>query len=162
MIETDELKKLNKELAKISKELMQVVKDTPPGVTQELAVWANTIRNHIIESMSRGTKTGRKYTRGKKDHRASAPGEAPAVDSGELISRIIFDVRDMEVEIGPEIGGSSGDQEKSYAYYLEFGTPEGQMEPRPYLAPAVKEYESDMLKAVGDKIIDIVKKGFPE
>jgi hypothetical protein len=37
-------------------------------------------------SIQRGPKTGRVYKRGKVQHRASAPGEPPATDTGRLVS----------------------------------------------------------------------------
>ena len=50
-------------------------------------------------------KTGRIYRHGKVEHQASAPGEAPATDTGNLVNSIASDrVRPMlhEVTVGAE------------------------------------------------------------
>lgn len=85
--------------------------------------------------------TGRLYDRGRtkkgykrKPHRASAPGEPPAVDTGRLRASIGFE------RLGPwtyRVGTGV-----EYAGYLEFGTigPEytgGRILPRPFMRPAL-------------------------
>lgn len=76
-------------------------------------------------------KTGREYPRGAngdKIHRASAPGEAPATDTGALVSSTYFTKVDaMTSAIGSRL---------EYAFHLEFGTLK--MEPRPSWVPAAE------------------------
>ena len=81
-----------------------------------------------------GPKTGRKYLRRGKTktgkprfHRASAPGEAPATDTGFLMSGIRAQMTDFTHGIITIAA--------PYAGWLEFGT--RKMEPRPYIRPAV-------------------------
>ena len=79
-------------------------------------------------------KSGRFYKVSKRGalHQASAPGEAPAVDTGNLragiktdeVTPILFEVR-----VAAE-----------YASYLEYGT--RRMLPRPYVAPAIETIKS--------------------
>jgi HK97 gp10 family phage protein len=73
-------------------------------------------------------KSGRVYRRGGRTHTASAPGEAPAVDTGFLInsiqSRIISDT-EGEIAINTE-----------YGEFLEFGT--SRMAARPFVEPAIE------------------------
>lgn len=151
MIDSEALKKLNRKLDKIGKKLMGVVKEIPNPITQELAIGASNIRNTIITSMQRDKKTGKKYRRGKKEHQASAPGEAPAVDYGELLRSIMFDVREMEVEVGNEAGAP-------YGKFLEEGTKH--IEPRPWLEPAVSEHFAGILSRVGKVSFEIMGKPF--
>jgi phage gpG-like protein len=77
-------------------------------------------------------KTGREYPRGangEKIHRASAPGEAPATDWGDLVnSTYLTKVDDYTAAIGSRL---------AYAFYLEFGTL--RMEPRPSWVPAAEK-----------------------
>jgi phage gpG-like protein len=77
-------------------------------------------------------KTGREYPRGangEKIHRASAPGEAPATDTGALVSSTYFTkVDDYTAAIGSRL---------DYAFWLEFGTL--RMEPRPSWVPAAEK-----------------------
>src|SRR3954453_1205524 len=85
------------------------------------------------ERIHRPPKTGRLYRtfNKRKLHRASAPGESPATDSGTLASRVFHDV---------QAGGFAASvfSDVNYASYLEFGT--RRMAPRPYLAPALREH----------------------
>lgn len=75
-------------------------------------------------------KSGNVYPRGKDgEHTASAPGESPASDSGNLIGSIgppIF--KTLEAKIGTPV---------EYALYLEEGTTN--IEPRPLWEKTVKE-----------------------
>ena len=83
---------------------------------------ANELRNSALTVLS-GSGSGRKY--GK--HRASAPGEPPAVRSGAF--RLSWKPRTYAF-------GTSYfsiiDSYVWYAYWLENGTPGGQMAPRPH------------------------------
>lgn len=76
-------------------------------------------------------KTGREYPRGKngdKIHRASAPGEAPATDTGALVSSTYFAKPDkFTAAIGSRL---------DYAFFLEFGAMK--IEPRPSWIPAAE------------------------
>lgn len=68
-----------------------------------------------------------------KPHQASAPGEAPATDTGGLISSIIPDfIGDFEAFI---------EVQKEYGYWLEFGTKF--MEARPFVDPIWSDLEPD-------------------
>ena len=62
-------------------------------------------------------------------HRASAPGEAPATDTGGLVSSIYFE---QKTKLSTEIGSRL-----PYAYWLEFGTKK--IKPRPSWRPAVEK-----------------------
>lgn len=61
-------------------------------------------------------------------HWPSAPGHPPAIDSGRLISSIVFDSGDGRLEIGSEDKGGVVAQ---YAVYLEEGT--DKMKARPFI-----------------------------
>ena len=86
------------------------------------------VETRMKVSMSTGTKSGRAYKRGEKVHVASAPGEAPAVDTGHLISTIVAKALSLFTWL-IEIGAS-------YARPLEFGSGPGSA--RPFVRPAVK------------------------
>lgn len=82
---------------------------------------ALTMIGNVRRQIQRGPKTGRIYTRGKIKHRASAPYEAPATDTGTLVSSIYY------TQDGP-YSATIGSR-LPYAYHLEFGT--FRMKPRP-------------------------------
>ena len=76
----------------------------------------------------------------------SAPGEAPAVDTGRLRASITHRV---EMESGEVVGYVGTNVE--YAPYLEFGTT--RMKPRPFMVPAI-ERNRDWIK---NKLASVVK-----
>lgn len=149
MIELRGIDKMNAELAAMAKRLDGAAIEMPETIKRRLTVGANAIRNTIIKSMARGKKSGKFYLRGGKTHRASAPGEAPAVDSGELLRAIVYDVRAMEIEVGAEAGAP-------YAELLEEGT--SRMEARPFLEPAVEEHRDAIINAVGKDVNKTIEK----
>ncbi len=96
---------------------------------------AYAIQGDAVKSIQRGPKTGREYPRGKKTHRASAPGEAPASDTGNL-------ARNIRVKVNRSKGEVAVEANTPYAAALEFGTrgnpskKQPPMQPRPFMGPA--------------------------
>ncbi len=83
------------------------------------------------ESIIRGAKSGRLYRRGKTViHRASAPGEAPANDTGRLASAFKASASPLSLEASVTAG-------TAYAAHLEYGTTK--MAARPFLRPAAEK-----------------------
>jgi len=98
---------------------------------------ARSILSHAQIAMSE-PKHGKAYRRGERVHIASAPGEAPAVDTGALrASGYVEPVQPGTWEVGFTA---------EYAAAEEFGTP--RIEPRPYLRPAVEAYRERFLAAI--------------
>lgn len=90
-------------------------------------------------------KTGAIYQRGKIRHQSSAPGEAPATDTGTLVSSIYY--------IGaksPRIGSRL-----PYAFYLEYGTM--MMRPRPSWVHAVVAARKQLNNDI-DQLLKALKK----
>lgn len=81
-------------------------------------------------------KSGEVYQRGEKYHRASAPGEAPAVDTGNLVGSL------DQVMQTPLRGVLFVTAE--YAPGLEYGTVN--MEPRPFMTPAAERARPEFLR----------------
>ena len=83
-------------------------------------------------------KSGRIYQRGNVAHQASAPGEAPATDTGALVnSAYTKKLADADYETGFTV---------EYAAALEFGT--AHIAPRPYLRPAVEAVKKAFIDAI--------------
>lgn len=85
-------------------------------------------RNNILADMRKAPKGGRRYKRGRRFHIASAPGEAPAIDTGFLARSITSEValNTLIVTAGT-----------SYASYLEDGT--RRMAARPFMENNVRK-----------------------
>lgn len=102
------------------------------GAAEEVA--SGLIRHTIydleatIEEAMAQPKHGRLYPRGSRVHQASAPGEAPAIDTGNLIES-------MEPQFPSPTKGVLAILAE-YAAYLEFGT--RHIGVRPYAQPAVQ------------------------
>ena len=134
------------------------------ALENEIAFAAVNTGNKARESIRKGPKTGNVYTHTfvtingqavpikpragqnlSPRHQASAKGEAPATDTGRLISSITQEkTGDSEWIVGSKV---------EYSKWLEFGT--RKMGERPFLRPALKkagkEFEKRMTKKLGGK-----------
>lgn len=99
----------------------------------------------VKKKIQRGPKTGEVYnkTRPNRVHRASAPGQPPATDTGRLVSSIYYRRGKMSATVGSSL---------AYAYYLEFGTMK--MRPRPAWVPSVQENRAKF----NDRIREAIRK----
>ncbi len=93
----------------------------------------------FIRATLTGPRHGRVYRRGRRVHVASAPGEPPAVDTGNLVNSVAarpnIVVRALQaigiVSVGAE-----------YALFLEKGTKK--MAKRPYAQKTLDDYKDDL------------------
>jgi hypothetical protein len=76
------------------------------------------LQNDIKQRIQRGPKTGRVYKRGGVLHQASAPGQAPATDTGRLVNSVYLDDEGIQSGRAQVSVGSL----LAYARYLEYGT----------------------------------------
>lgn len=84
-----------------------------------------------IQSIQQGGRSGRTYNRKGISHQASAAGEAPKTDKGNLVSNITFQKDGM-------LNYSAGSRRGApYGAWLELGT--RNISPRPWLSPAYKQ-----------------------
>lgn len=123
----------------------KVVFNNLPKISAEMAVGAQAVVVKTCEEILRistesmqGPKTGRIYRRGKKEHQASAPGEAPAIDYGVLVNSIQLDF--------PRPGVGVVYTNTEYAPVLEFGGI--RMEARPFFKPAAEKVFPAFLEAM--------------
>jgi hypothetical protein len=84
-----------------------------------------------VTGIQRGPKTGLTYKRRGVMHRASAPGQYPATDTGTLASRV-----DFNLPTASNLRGSVGTN-IFYGPMLEFGT--SKMAARPWLLPSFRQ-----------------------
>lgn len=141
------MQKINRDLSKIGRELIKNASRVEGAVARVLTIQGNAMRNHIIESMRKSPPdTAVIYRKGKNRniiHHPSMPGNPPRVDSGELVRSILFDVERYSLEIGVAGGGI-------YGKWLEEGT--SKMKARPWLEPAAKIFEAQILDGVSKAI----------
>ena len=118
-------------LSSLSAKLKKAV-DTQ--IQEQAFLTANDMKTSILS----GAKTGRIYNRGGKAHQASAPGEAPAHDTGDLVSKIHTE----------KTGFAKSDviAASARAIDLEYGT--SKMEARPFARPALEENKIKLSKSL--------------
>jgi len=135
-IQVKGLQKALDTLKRAERSLEQPIMDTLKGGAQ-------LIRGEAIKSIQTGSKTGRLYKRYNptRTHRASAPGEAPASDTGNLVSNIMVEDNKDSVEV---------QSKAEYSKFLEYGT--SKMEARPYMFPAYEKSKDKIIQAVFRKI----------
>ena len=129
---------LNVDLTLDDRVLRRITREMRPRVSAVVKNTAYAIEGRAKASMS-GPKSGRLYVRAGRIHQASAPGEAPAVDTGNLANSIQTHVLagglTAEVTAGAE-----------YGLYLELGTL--RMAPRPFFAPATEAERAAFVAAI--------------
>lgn len=99
---------------------------------------ATEFETEMKNEIETGSKSGITYQRGNISHTASAPGQAPATDSGKLVGSIRYkkkSVSEHEVSINSE-----------YALALEVGT--SRMAARPFITPALQNAKKKLMKAI--------------
>ena len=109
----------------------------PQEVQEIVDKTAFDLKKLALDSMQ-GSKTGRVYTRGGKSHQASAPGEGPAVDTGNLFNSIEVEKERSCVDVVAVYA--------EYGALLEFGTQ--RIASRPFITPAVKKVKGKFLQAL--------------
>jgi HK97 gp10 family phage protein len=104
-------------------------------VSKALNATGTSIVNGVKKQM-RSSKSGRRYKRGRSGvHIASAPYEAPAVDTGILINRSMYEtkINNLHFVVGSNV---------KYSEHLEFGT--RKMAARPFLRQSVINRQSEI------------------
>ena len=111
-------------------------------------------------------KKGKKSVMGY--HRPSAPGFPPNIDTGVLKSSIGHRVKVRGMSVNGFVG-SDTDKVKAkaeagtdveYGYYLEVGAPKINLKPRPWLRPALRASEKEILTVLRGGVVEL--KGRPD
>jgi hypothetical protein len=117
-----------------------IIKDTRDKANTANTAVANWVKSEALRLIDLKPKHGRLYVGapfriGRPPHKASAPGEAPAVDTGSLRRSIRVETASSEYLESQVIAGGQG---VDYAYNLEYGVPTGPfpLEARPFMRPA--------------------------
>lgn len=127
-----------------SRNLGEVLAQIDVGAKDGLADVGVEVVNAIRRRLST-PGTGRLYRRRRIVHRASAPGQPPAVDTGRLRSSYTWKVGEDPQGAYVEVGTSV-----RYAPWLEFGT--RRMRPRPHVRPAINDIRDQIGAIVAQAI----------
>lgn len=134
------------------------------GAARGAFMAAHLVHDEAVRLITSGPKTGRLYRRRGVTHQASAPGEAPASDSGQLAQSGNVQNRPGEaaatvsfstiyarsLELGSAYKISAGGFEPDAAAQLEFGTQS--LAPRPFLRPALANMGPQIVATIAAEI----------
>ena len=140
-------------LKKVLSQLENLDKQLEPEFQEIVKGGAQLIRGEAIKSIQTGAKSGVMYQmyNPRREHRASAPGQAPASDTGNLVSKIVVRQKGANV--------TNVESNANYSAFLEYGT--SKMQPRPFMLPAFEKSKKPILDAtfrrVVRKIEEIIK-----
>jgi len=142
-INVKNLKKVMSQLGRLNKDLEQPFQEVVKGGGQ-------LIRAEAVKSIQSGAKSGIVYEKynPRRSHRASAPGQAPASDTGNLVSKI----RVKQKNPNTTIVESGAD----YSAFLEYGT--SKMQPRPFLFPAFVKSKEKITQAVFKRVVTAIER----
>ncbi len=113
------------------------------AIMRGLIAAANDVRNTAVDSIISGPKTGEIYYRRGVAHQASAPGEPPANDLGNLANSINLRIDQPRMVVFVNASAK-------YAPALEYGT--RKMAARPYLRPALMEHVASINARVAAEV----------
>ena len=139
-----------KGIKKAMDSLKSLEKDLEAPFRDVILGGAQLIRSEAVKSIMQGPKTGGIYEKynPRRTHRASAPGQAPASDTGNLVSQIQVKSTNPD-EVTVESGAN-------YSKFLEFGT--SKILPRPFLFPATERSRPKIQQAVFNKVVQTIKR----
>ena len=142
-INVKNLDKVLSQLSRLNKELEKPFQEVVKGGGQ-------LIRAEAVKSIQSGGKSGIVYEKynPRRSHRSSAPGQAPASDTGNLVSKI----RVKQKNPNTTIVESGAD----YSAFLEYGT--SKMQPRPFLFPAFVKSKKKITQAVFKRVVTAIER----
>jgi len=131
-------------MKKVLSQLNRLAKEMEVPFQEIVKGGAQLIRAEAIKSIQTGAKSGVVYQmyNPRRSHRASAPGQAPASDTGNLVSKIA--VRQQGANI------TNVESNANYSAYLEYGT--SKMQPRPFMLPAFEKSKKPIINAVFQRV----------
>ena len=124
----------------LARALRKLDEDARNEVKKAVDATGLSLRGAIVKKYQRGPATGEIYEKynPRRTHQASAPGEAPATDTGRLANSVLTeDIGPLTIEVGTDV---------EYGPYLEFGT--RTIAPRPNWVPSVQEETPKYIRRV--------------
>jgi HK97 gp10 family phage protein len=139
-----------KSIKDLTKRLQNLSVKTVEGSLASVVDATLAVHTEAIKSIQEHRSSGRVYKRGNTYHIASAPGNPPNTDKGDLVKSIAFNI-DVENLTG-EVGSNS-----PYAAIQEFGS--SRQEPRPWLLPALAKIAPEYAKRLKEILTKLYKSG---
>ena len=132
-------------IKKVLSQLENLDKQLEPDFQEIVKGGAQLIRGEAIKSIQTGAKSGVMYQmyNPRREHRASAPGQAPASDTGNLVSQIIVKQKTRNI--------TNVESNANYSAFLEYGT--SKMQPRPFMLPAFEKSKKPILDATFGRVV---------
>ena len=116
-------------------------KITLEGIRRGFLEVGPIINRTMIDRIFNPNKTGRVYTINGQLHQASAPGESPALLTGNLADSVAYEVS------GPYQLTVGVTEQAPYAKWLE-GFVVNRIKPRPFILPSVLSNEREIIQSV--------------
>lgn len=143
-------------IAQLQANLAALSASLGPLVAKAAFKGGRLVQSRVIKRIQKPQGVGQWVTRYQPgqapyQHLASAPGQAPNSDTGELVRGIQVEVTRGDVSVGVE----SSQDDKAMA--LEFGTTDGKLLPRPFLFPSLEESRDDITKLISDAVAKQIK-----
>jgi HK97 gp10 family phage protein len=129
-------------LANASQQVRDAVADE---INKAVYASAQQVVLEAKKSILSGGKSGRLYHRRTVTHQASAPGEAPASDTGRLVNSLSATLTNPG-----EATASAGNSNVKYAAMLEFGTTN--IAPRPFFFVAFEKSKAWIGNRIGEAL----------
>lgn len=140
------------------KQFNDFLKNREPEMKKKLekaiGLCCQKVRSDIQYDMAHTPRNPNKayYTHNKSiAHHPSMPGNPPAPDTGNLRNSIRYEIHG---EKSKEVYGIVGSTQKDppYGTYLEYGTSDGKIAPRPWLRPAMRKNNDFIRKTIAEAV----------
>lgn len=131
-----------------SRRLLQMIQRVGVRIDAAMDIAAEVVATEARKNVQRSPRGGRTYEKynPRRTHKASAAGESPATDTGQLVRSISTDV-DYQAKTFKLYASA---QIAPYARALEYGTADGRIQARPFMRPA--------LIAKREKVVEMMAK----
>ena len=135
---------------KVMSSLKNLEQDLEKPFREVIVGGAQLIRAEAIKSIQSGPKSGRVYEKynPRRTHKASAPGQAPASDTGNLVRNIVVKQENPDLV--------KVESNAIYSSFLEFGT--SKMLARPFLFAATERSRKKIAQAVFNRVVKEIKR----
>jgi hypothetical protein len=117
--------------------LPEIIRRLPRAANEVVDQTLSAVEGHIKTDMA-AAKSGAWYG----DHQASAPGEAPAIDTTNLVNSI------QRTEV--QNGSGSVYTNSEVGEIMEYGAPAANIEPRPFMTPAADAARPEFMRQMRD------------